>query len=372
MRIVQVVPAVETGSGVEAVAYHLEQEWRNLGVATDRFTLAEAHGGWIPHPRGGIAAKLALAGRVVWFSCVGTALARRRLNRRSSDTIVVCHNDAVVGDVYVNHGNLVESMRRRGHFALRMIRNPLHLFTWARDSLRYRSHVHRVVVNLTRQEEADLRRTYRRVAPRTVVIGNGVDVERFRPDAASRSLARAELGLIDEPVILFVGHEYARKGLPLVLDAIAAMEGVHLVVVGGSEQMVSAGRRAADEAGLSGRVHYVGRQGDPRRFFHAADVFALPSAYEAYQLVVLEALACGVPVVATPVGSAPELIVDGVNGYVVEADAHSVRDGLLAVLGSDRASLAAAARAPAESRSWPIVAREYLDLFDELLREPHA
>ncbi len=372
MRVVQVVPAIETGSGVEAVAYHLEQEWRRLGVATERFTLAEAHGAWIPRPRGGVAAKLALAGRVVWFSCVGTAIARRRLARRGGDTIVICHNDAVVGDVYVNHGNLVEAMRRRGHFALRMARNPLHLFTWTRDSLRYRSRAHRVVVNLTQQEDADLRNTYPRLAPRTVVIGNGVDIERFRPDAASRLTTRAGLGLEDQPLVLFVGHEYGRKGLPIVLDAVALAPELHLVVVGGTPDMVAAGAREAGRRDLADRVHYVGRTPDPRPYFHAADVFAFPSAYESYGLVVLEALASGLPVVATPTGCVPDLLDDGVNGCVVEADARAVRAGLRAVLEGDREALASAARATAETRSWPIVAREYLDLFDELLREPHA
>nr|NLI51556.1 glycosyltransferase family 4 protein [Propionibacterium sp.] len=368
MRVLQVVPAVHTGSGVEAVAYHLEREWRALGVPTAQFTLAEAHGDWIGQ-RGPLPIrKLGLLGRVVWFTTVGTALARRVIARQPRDTVVICHNDALVGDVYVNHGNLVEAMRRRGGFAWRMARNPLHLFTWARDGVRYRSHLHRVVVNLTAQEDADLRRTYPGFAPRTVVIGNGVDTERYRPDPDSRAAARAELGLTDEPVVLFVGHEFERKGLPLVLDAVARLDRAHLVVVGGTPDLVAAGRRDAAARGLDGRVHYVGQQADPRRFFHAADVFAFPSAYESYGLVILEALASGVPVVASPVGCVPEVVVDGVNGYAVGFDADAIAAALGRVLDRGPGAWTAAARASAEDRSWARVAQEYLALFEDVLR----
>ena len=152
MRIVQLVPEIRPGSGVEAVAYHLEHEWQRLGVETDRFTLADAGGAWLPSVGGGLRGKLTLAARVLWFSTVGTVLARRRLARQPPGTVSVCHNDAVAGDVYVNHGIVLAAMKARGHRGLRMLRNPLHLFTWLRDTARYTSRAHRVVVNLTAQE----------------------------------------------------------------------------------------------------------------------------------------------------------------------------------------------------------------------------
>ena len=109
MRIVQIVPEVALGSGVEAVAYHLEREWQRLGIPTARFTLADAAGGWLPTPGPGLRGRAALAARVVWFSTVGTVLARRRLSPRrlaltAPGTVTICHNDVLYGDVYVNHG----------------------------------------------------------------------------------------------------------------------------------------------------------------------------------------------------------------------------------------------------------------------------
>jgi len=368
MRIVQIAPEVTTGSGVEAVAYHLEQEWRRAGAETARFTLADAGGGWLPAPGPGALGKATLAARVVWFSTAGTIAARRSLSHPDPDTVTICHNDVLFGDVYVNHGIVAEAMRARGRPAFRMIRNPLHLFTWLRDAVRFASQTHHVVVNLTSGEVDALRHTYPRVKPGTVVIGNGVDIERYEPGPRREDI-RGELGLGGGDVVaLFVGHEFDRKGLPVVLDSLLGTPAnLHLVVVGGTQDMVADGQGRAAAAGLGGRVHFVGRQADPRPYFGAADFFVFPSAYESYGLVVLEALACGLPVVATRVGCVPDVLVDGVNGVVVARDAESVRDGMLRLLGTDRTAMGVAARRTAEAHSWPEVAQRYLDLFADIL-----
>jgi len=371
MRIIQLVPEVRPGSGVEAVAYHLEQEWQRLGIQTARFTLFEAAGSWLPAAGGGLRGKVVLLVRVVWFSTVGTLLARRMLARQPAGTVSICHNDALAGDVYVNHGIIAVAMHARGHGWLRMVRNPLHLATWWRDSVRYASRTHQVVVNLTLQEDVYLRETYRRVTPRTVVIGNGVDTERFAPDPAVRSTTRLGLGLQEaDQVAVFVGHEFDRKGLPQVLEALAGVEGVRLVVVGGTPDMIASASRTAAGHGVLDRVTFVGTQPDPSSFLVAADLLVLPSAYEAYPLVVLEALACGVPVVATAVGSVPEVIVDGRNGVVVERTAASVADGIRRVLAGDREAMARESRATALRRSWSVVAQDYLRLFETLTGSP--
>lgn len=371
MRIVQVVPVVQVGSGVEAVAHHLEREWTLLGVETAQFTLREARGAWLPEPGAGIRGRLQLAGRVLWFSTVGTVLAWRRWGRRPDDTLVICHNDVVFGDVYVNHGILPMAMRARGHAVLRMVRNPLHLFTWVRDAVRYASPVHRAVVNLTTAEAELLSRTYPVVRALKVVIGNGVDTERYQPYAGPRPALRAELGLPTEAELgVFVGHEYARKGLPQAVEALLRLPArVHLVVVGGTSDMISDAQGHVRQLRLSGRVHFVGRQADIRPWLHASDFLVFPSKYEAYSLVVLEAMAVGLPVVSTPVGAAPEVVVDGVNGVIVADTAESVAAGIMKVLRADRQSMRVAARQTAEARSWAKVARQYLDLFAEVLAE---
>jgi len=371
--IVQITPEIAPGTGVGAVAHHLEQEWRRAGVDVRRFTLAECGGGWLPAPGGGVGGRLALLARVLWFSTVGTARARAHL-RAHPEQLSVCHNDALAGDVYVNHGIVQVAMASRGHARLRLLRKPLHVFTTARDRYRYtRSSAHRVVVNLVGAEERLLRDTYPGLRLPSVVIGNGVDVDRFRPPTPDeRSEARRTLGLKDaDRVVVFIGNEFDRKGLPALTDALAALDpSTHLVVVGGTSDLRASARERAERAGVAGRVHLVGAHPDPRPWLHAADVLASPSAYESYGLVVLEALACGVPVVATPTGCVPDVVVDGVNGAVVDAPPALLPAALAAaierVLALPPEATRAAARATAEERSWTLVARRYLDLLTSL------
>lgn len=377
MRIVQIAPEIGAGSGVAGVAANLEREWQDLGVVADRFTLREARGGWLPQPGPGVAGRLVHIVRVVWFSTVGTAMARRYLAAHP-DAVSLCHNDAVVGDVYVNHGILEAAMRARGRYWWRMVRNPLHLFTSRRDRLRYGTRSpHDLVVNLTSAEDELLRSTYPRLATNTTVIGNGVDVDHFRPGSPDeRREARERFGLPpDAHVLLFVGHEYDRKGLPLVLRVLARVaDDVQLLVVGGTSSMVEA-TRAGLASALGGRVHFTGSMSDPRPAFHAADAFVLPSAYESYGLVVLEALACAVPVLATPTGCVPDVVVDGCNGYTLPAADEAAWVAAVDRLRElDVASVRAAARATAEQHTWAEIARLYLDALRQVGadREPSA
>lgn len=370
MRIIQIAPEIAPGSGVGGVAHNLEKALARAGVATERFTLTDAHGAWLPEPGPGGRGRLVLLARVVWFSVVGTVVARRFLARRP-DAVAICHNDVLAGDVYVNHGILRVAMRSRGGYAWRMARNPLHLFTAARDALRYRGRTHRVVVNLTASERAALRETYPRLLARAEVIGNGVDTAHFRPPsgderAAARAMARVPDGATHA---VFVGHEFDRKGLPLLLDAASAVPDVHVSVVGGTEDMLEGVREHVARAGIGHRVHLVGRVRDPRPWLAAADALVLPSAYEANALVLLEALACGVPVVATPVGYAPDVLDNGRNGWLVDRTIAGVRRGLLTVRDLDddaRAAVRATARVTAERHDWDEVARRYLALAKEL------
>jgi UDP-glucose:(heptosyl)LPS alpha-1,3-glucosyltransferase len=278
----------------------------------------------------------------------------------------------LAGDVYVNHGIAEVAMRARGHHRLRMLRNPLHLFTRARDRLRYSGRSdHKLVVNLVSDEERLLRDTYPRLSLPTVVIGNGVDVERFRPPTpVERSRARERLGLADgDRMILFIGNEFGRKGLPVLVEALGLLgPEVQLAVVGGSPELVAAQASRPATRRLGDRLRFAGAQTDPRPWLHAADALAMPSAYESYGLVVLEALACGVPVVATRTGCVPDVIREGFNGALVGSGPDDLAAGLRRALDLDPEQSRPAARTSPEAHSWVEVARRYL----EVLTEAHA
>jgi glycosyltransferase involved in cell wall biosynthesis len=367
-HIVQIAPSIGPGSGVAGVAYALEREFIAAGATVERFTAADA--GRPPgsvRGRTSFATHLTRARNVVWFSTVGTRRARRFLAARPG-AVSITHNDVMAGDVYVNHGLLQAAMRARGDYIWRMVRNPVHLFTALRDRIRYRGRTHRAVVALTTTEAELLVSTYGRVRAPIHVIPNGVDIERFRPpDAAERVQARAKLGLDDDRTIaLFIGHEFERKGLPIAIAALRTALDVLLLVVGGSPDMVRRAQAQARAAGVAERVHFAGAHGDPVPYLWAADVLVLPSAYEANALVVLEALACGLPVVSTRVGFAPDVLVDGENGFLVERDAESVGTRLGELASQPLDEWRRRARRAAEPYAWPRVARRYLDLVESL------
>lgn len=149
------------------------------------------------------------------------------------------------------------------------------------------------------------------------VVFNGVDNELFQP--REQAWARQELGLPpDGKLVAFVGRLHAVKGLDLGLKAMAqAKEPFRLLVVGDGAEQASY-RRLAGELGLAERVMWLGRlpHAQVPLAVAASDALVLPSRKEGEPNVVLEAVAAGRPVAANPVGSTPELITDGVNGFV--------------------------------------------------------
>ena len=370
-HIVQIAPFIGRGSGVAGVAWQLQAEFEAMGHSVESFTVASAlrrpQRRW---PRRPFFRALALFRRMVWFTTVGTVRARRYLAQRP-DAVSICHNNVMTGDIYVNHGVVGAAMRARGNGLWRMVRNPTHLFTFVRDLLRYRLGIHRVVVALSASEADTLRRVYGRVRSDVVVIPNGVDLDAFHPPSVDeRRRAREVFHLEDDArVVLFVGHEFARKGLDHLIGSLVHAPSLMLLVVGGNAQAIASARSEATKRGVAERVLFVGTRTDLPLFFAAADMFALPSAYEANALVILEALASGLPVVCTRVGYAPELVVDGENGYLVDRDAPQIGARLEELAHADLPAWGLRARSSVEGLGWRPIAERYLALVDELRAE---
>lgn len=371
MRIVQIVPFIGPGSGVAGVAWNLDRELRKLGVTVENVTYPmTAVGRRSIRVRGWRTARLAQAQRILSFSTQGTRFAKRYLAERP-DAVSICHNDVMTGDIYVNHGVLYAAMKARGNSWLRYLRDPTHIYTYLRDRRRYRGAFHRIVVALTDAEADTLRATYGKVRPPIEVISNGVDLEKFRPPTTEeRRAARTRFNLDDEArVALFIGHEFDRKGLPVTIAALAGAPTVLLLVVGGNERLVHDARALAERRGVSARVFFAGEQGDVSGFLAASDMFVMPSVYESSGLVYLEALASGLPVIATPVGVATEAVRDGYNGYLVPRDASTIADRMETLAAADPALWRANARESALPYSWESIARRYLALAERVAAE---
>ena len=371
-RILQVARHIQQGSGVAQVAFALERAFRGLGVETERLTLANVglrmHTSISRNPL----MKIALGFEVIWFSIFGTVCVQRRM-RIDPTTKIIVHGDPIGGDIYVNHGLLKAVMeRRRSGRRVYVPANPMHWATLLRDEYRYSHRMQRSIVNLNSRDDETMHRLYPSLTTPTRVIPNGVDVEHYRHvDERFRQITRNEQGfLASDVVLLFIGNEFVRKGLFLVLDAMKVLpEEFKLMVVGGTSEMIDNAMGYSKDCGVNRRVLFVGKQEDPRPYYAGCDVFVLPSAYEAAQLSLLEALASGRPCVVTRVGNAPDVVHSGVNGELVSRDVKALCEGLQEVvlmLRDDGASLKKACQMSVVELSWECIARRYLALLSEL------
>ena len=371
MQIVQIFPFSFPGAGVPGIAWNLDRAFRDLDIDSVTFTYSMVRRGKPgPRERGRLSARIIQAWRTVWFSTVGTARAKQFLRDRPG-AIAICHNNVMTGDIFVNHGVLLAAMRANGNSIWKFFRNPVSVFNLARDWLRFHIDIHRVFVVLTPREREALHSIFGRVRAREVVIPNGIDLELFGPPTPSeRNAARALFHLEKEArVALFVGHEFDRKGPGVLIQAMVDAPTLLLLVLGGDVSMVERARQHAVNLGVERRVLLLGEQRELGTYYAASDMFVLPSAYESSGLVFLEALASGLPVIATAVGVATTVVRDGVNGYIVARDPREIADRMEPLAALDIAPWRERARASVGDYSWAAIAARYVALAEELVGE---
>jgi D-inositol-3-phosphate glycosyltransferase len=231
------------------------------------------------------------------------------------------------------------------------------------------------VICATEQERASLRQLYGAADDQVAVIPLGVDLERFRPTA--KRDARAALGLNDERIILFVGRIEPLKGLDILINAAALLESdvdSSVLVVGGdetSESQVAELRELARDRGIEHRVAFVGAVDHDQLplYYNAADVCVVPSHYESFGLVAVEAMASGVPVIASRVGGLAGTVRDGETGYLIPwlcPEPFAERIELLLANEPLRHNLGQAAREAMSRYRWETVAGAVLTLYTSL------
>jgi len=182
---------------------------------------------------------------------------------------------------------------------------------------------HRIIA-ATEKEKEDLIRYYGALPETVSVIPCGVNLELFRP--MDKETAKQQLGLDGGKNIVFVGRIEPLKGIDKLLMAMTYIKDkqkLRLLVIGGdenSQREMERLQRLSRELCIQDSVTFLGviRQGELSRFYSAADVCVIPSYYESFGLVALEALACGTPGVATRVGGVTSIIRQGETGYVVK------------------------------------------------------
>jgi UDP-glucose:(heptosyl)LPS alpha-1,3-glucosyltransferase len=232
----------------------------------------------------------------------------------------------------------------------------------------YRWAWHCEVIAISKRVARDIVDLYHCRAP-IHVIHHGVDLELFSPASRlrERSEARAKYGFRDsEMVFLYVGD--LRKGARRAIQALATLAEGRLLLV--SRSRTEAYQRLANELGVSDRVVFAGPTNQVEKAYAAADAFVLPTPYDAFAMVVSEAMACGLPVIVSREAGASELIENGVNGWLLDDASVSELARRMECLERDRpraAQLGCAARKSVEGLSWDTVARETMGVYRELL-----
>ncbi len=331
-----------------------------------------------PHPRlrwlrvPGPARPFALA--YPWFFLTGSFLVWRHrrglvhttgaivFNRADTSTVHFCHR------AFVRHSGRTIGARRRtaAHRINSWIGTRLSLMAerWC-----YRPGRTTSIVGVSRGVAREVELEFPKMAGRVSVIPNGVDLREFGGDTTARRRIRERFDLDDgELVAVFVGGggEWERKGLRFVIESLPRARQWRLVVVGEGDQAEYAEVAAA--VGVADRVRFAGEAAAVSPFYSAADGFVLPTAYEAFPLVGLEAAAAGLPLLITRVSGVEELLVEGVNGWFIERDAGVIADRLarLAADSDLRSSMGAAAREVAARFGWQQVIDRYTQHYERL------
>ena len=228
------------------------------------------------------------------------------------------------------------------------------------------------IVATSRGVARDLTSAFAIDPARISVLANPVDLDRVRV-AAAEPIDETVLPSGDGPLIVAAGRLADAKNYPLMIDAFAAIRQqlpARLCILGQGE-LEGTLRQLIAARGLGAAVSLAGFQANPWKYIARADLFLLTSRYEGFGNVLIEAMACGVPVVATASAGTRDIVAHGVDGMLIEAHTPAaVAAGALAILQSDRrrAAMSAAAQTSAERFAIAPVIDRYSELLEQLAR----
>ena len=282
--------------------------------------------------------------------------------RRDGAELVVSFTRALNADILRSggaaHASYVRAARQWqttiASAAMRL--SPYHRAQIALERAAFSSEKMRCAIAVSELVRVDLIETFALPSAKVLTLYNGVDLQRFAPNR-DRSLAkkiRAEFGIAEDcKAVAFVGRGFARKGLGFLLEAWPRIAPRVCLIVAGADRAAAAYRRRAVQLGIGDRVVFVGARADVARLFAGVDALALPSLFEPFGNVVIEAMAAGLPALCSKQTGAAELMPRELRDLVVtdptDIEELAERVNLLVQLGPDVAKLA---RSTAEQYGW--------------------
>jgi len=243
------------------------------------------------------------------------------------------------------------------------------------------------IVTATLAERTQLRFLYKADDRKLITIPPGVDTSHFYPIPPDE--AKMAIGIKpDVRMILFVGRIEPLKGLDTLIRAMSCLKlnhpdhPVHLAIIGGepdaSPQQMSAEmarlQKLCDELALDQTVIFLGKRGQDTLpyYYSAAEMLVMPSHYESFGMVALEAMACGTPVIASEVGGLGFLVQNGETGYTIPNGEPGVLNDKLSILLDDanlRDAMGKRATEYAQSYTWDKIAAQIVGVYQALLNK---
>jgi UDP-glucose:(heptosyl)LPS alpha-1,3-glucosyltransferase len=316
-----------------------------------------------------VAPRLGRALGLLWFARAAGAAARRE-----GADLVLSFARIVDADILRSgggaHSSYVRAARQwqtgPARFAMRL--SPYHRVQMIVERAGFRSSRLRRAVAVSDLVRRDLMQTFALAPGKTITLYNGVELDRFTPthDAAERASIRRDLGITDSrPAVMFVGNGFARKGLRFLIEAWPTVgSGARLIVVG-TDQAAASYQRLVRRLGLDDRVSFLGRRTDVHRLMRGADAFALPSFFEPFGNVAMEAMASGVPVLSSAQSGVAEVVPPPMREFIVNDPANrAVLAARMNALIEGAPELRECARAAAAQFTWERHARELLAIVE--------
>ncbi len=252
------------------------------------------------------------------------------------------------------------------------ILSPYHHYVRAAERRLFESPRLRAVICNSRMVKEELLEHFAIPAERIHVIYSGVDCERFHPrhKATHRQRLRERWNIpVQAPLFLFVGSGFQRKGLDGLLRAFARLPDTARLMVVGKDRHSHRYEKQARRLHIGDRVCFAGPRDDVLPFYAAADALVLPTLYDPFPNVVLEAMAMALPVITSFKSGASDIIREGENGHLCDAlDLEALSGAMAALLDGDhRERLGIRARETVEPMTSARMGAQMIDLYNSLL-----
>ena len=369
------------GGGAERYSVAVAQD---LALRHEVHVFAQTFGaasplGWVPHKIPGPLR------RPRWINQLWFALATAWLTRSGFD-VVYSHEHSWHGNVQCFHVRPIRhSLLKNRHGwrkflrVVKILTSPRLLAYWWLEGSRLRgvSNGHRAVLAVSEPLRMTLEQTYPAAKGQVHVITPGVIAAAPKSESDQRR-AREALGLpVDARLALLVANDPLRKGLKTLIQALGLLPDAWKLVVAGHIPAPSTYRALAEEAGVMDRLLFIGPQQDLRLAYQAADVLAHPTLEDTYGMVVLEAMANGLPVVVSGLpycGISAELT-HGSQALILAdpTNAQALATALQQLVSQPELMqrLASQGHAWAEEKTWSQCARAHEALFENLMAQRH-